>query len=257
MRSIPNAENVVRLFSQLIPGTDERLLHVWVSELEEQVPHLLEVLHSRSGELPYTARAGDAMGLLYYLLVRVIQPKCILETGVASGFSSAVILLALEANGIGELISIDYPAYAETLRQIRFDLTHYPWGLNRSSVKRLARYVIGRKPFIPKGRNAGWIVPEGLRERWRLLEGMSQAHLPHINSTPEIFIHDSDHSAVNMRYELDWAAQNVRPGGVVLCDNIELSDAWTEFVKANRPPVNRVLFEGRLGFAVLQTGKHS
>ena len=44
-----------------------------------------------------------------YLLVRLIKPKCIVETGVSAGVSSAYILQALQDNEKGMLYSIDLP----------------------------------------------------------------------------------------------------------------------------------------------------
>jgi hypothetical protein len=41
--------------------------------------------------------------------VRSLKPRVIVETGVASGLSSAHILRALAANGTGTLHSIDLP----------------------------------------------------------------------------------------------------------------------------------------------------
>src|SRR5688500_12760767 len=44
-----------------------------------------------------------------YVIVRAAKPKVVVETGVASGISSAHILLALAANESGTLHSIDFP----------------------------------------------------------------------------------------------------------------------------------------------------
>jgi hypothetical protein len=48
-----------------------------------------------------------------YVAVRTLQPRVVVETGVASGWSSAHILRALEANGAGVLHSIDLPNVQE------------------------------------------------------------------------------------------------------------------------------------------------
>ena len=50
----------------------------------------------------------DAMVDLY-VLVRTEKPRVVVETGVCNGASTFAILAALEANGTGELHSIDYP----------------------------------------------------------------------------------------------------------------------------------------------------
>ncbi len=41
--------------------------------------------------------------------VRVVKPRVMVETGVAAGFTTAVALAAMEANGIGHLYSLDLP----------------------------------------------------------------------------------------------------------------------------------------------------
>ncbi|MBS7618991.1 hypothetical protein KEJ25_10485, partial [Candidatus Bathyarchaeota archaeon] len=45
--------------------------------------------------------------LSLYLIVRVLRPKYVVETGVSAGRSSAFILCGLCDNGEGELYSID------------------------------------------------------------------------------------------------------------------------------------------------------
>jgi hypothetical protein len=53
---------------------------------------------------------GDAAFVrAIWLLVRCLQPRCVVETGVAHGVTSRFILEALEKNGAGHLWSIDRP----------------------------------------------------------------------------------------------------------------------------------------------------
>jgi hypothetical protein len=44
-----------------------------------------------------------------YAVVRILKPRAMVETGVANGKSSALILRALERNGSGRLYSVDLP----------------------------------------------------------------------------------------------------------------------------------------------------
>ena len=44
-------------------------------------------------------------------MVLIAEPKTILETGVAAGFSSQSFLSALAKNGSGKLYSSDYPYF--------------------------------------------------------------------------------------------------------------------------------------------------
>ena len=101
-----------------------------------------------------------------YVVVRVTRPRVIVETGVASGLSSAHILRALAANGTGTLYSIDLPNVQE------------------GSV-------------LPQGRPPGWIVPDSMRGSWRLQLGDARSLLPALLTAVgrvDLFLHESDHS---------------------------------------------------------------
>lgn len=199
--------------------------------------------------ISYSARQDNEMAYLLYALTRFSKPALVIETGVASGFSSAVILSAMQANGAGRLISLDYPAYSETARQIAFDVSHFSWGLNMRSLKRIARWAYGRRRFIPPGMEPGWAVPDALRERWTLLKGESRRTLQSAaRESPDIFIHDSDHSYANMDFELQWGWARLRPGGVIMADDIKLNAAWDEFVQRQSPATHTVI-AARLGIA--------
>jgi len=59
--------------------------------------------------------------LSLYVIIRAVKPEIVIETGVASGKSSSLILLALEHNAKGKLFSVDLPNYhkkvlADTIR---------------------------------------------------------------------------------------------------------------------------------------------
>src|SRR2546430_3876122 len=84
-----------------------------------------------------------------YAVVRAMKPGVIVETGVASGLSSAHILRALAANGTGTLHSIDLP------------------NVQDGSV-------------LPQGRTPGWIVPDSLRGSWRWQMGGAGSPLPEL-----------------------------------------------------------------------------
>ncbi len=150
--------------------------------------------------------------LTIYTVVRLAQPQWIVETGVASGKSSALILLALHHNGLGNLISIDLPNPPGNVLPDGA-LTH------------------------TGGREMGWLVPRYLRQRWELLLGDSRQLLPEvIEKVPvvDVFLHDSLHTYDHVRFELDTVARRLRKGSVVLVDNVDLSGgAFEEFLVAN------------------------
>lgn len=141
-----------------------------------------------------------------YVLCRIWQPNIIVETGVASGVSSAIILQALEDNGKGRLYSID----------------------------------IGKRWF---GQEIGWIVPDKLRHRWTLKIGPSQELLaPLLNELKEIdiFYHDSLHTYDNMMFEYKAAWNHIKNNGMLLSHDID--KAFWEFGKQMKRKPLRILY---------------
>ena len=155
---------------------------------------------------------GASAGLkecVLYALVRHYKPGLMIETGVAQGVSTYFILKAMHENRRGKLISIDEPNYNPK--------GYIDNGGNRDNV------------YIPKGRQAGWLVPEEYRYRWSLRIGRSDIRLPLIRrDKPDMFFHDSDHSYKNMKYELEWAIANIKSGGVIIADDTSRNTAWIE-----------------------------
>ena len=57
---------------------------------------------------------GSSSVLLLYFFTRLLQPKYVVETGVAAGFSSYSILLGLSHNQMGNLFSSDLPYFRQS-----------------------------------------------------------------------------------------------------------------------------------------------
>jgi len=134
---------------------------------------------------------------LLYIVTRIMKPNAVVETGVASGVSSAYILQALEDSKKGELYSIDISAY------------------------------------IPRGvKPTGWIIPYWLRHRWHLIIGPSSQKLPHLFDNLreiDVFLHDSLHTYENMLWEYKTAWPFIRKDGILLSHDIQGNDAFSEF----------------------------
>lgn len=161
--------------------------------------------------------AGDYDIFVLYMLTKIIKPEIVVETGVASGRSSAAILQALYENQKGRLYSIDLPQYYDG-DQPGF----YTTNEGNSELK----------GFVPSGRKPGWIVPDYLRERWELVLGDAKVELPKLISQFEnidIFYHDSDHSYEHMMFEFQTVWPLINEGGFLVSDDIKWNSSFTDF----------------------------
>jgi predicted O-methyltransferase YrrM len=162
----------------------------------------------------FSSRISSAI----YATVRTLEPRIVVETGVCNGVSTTTILSAMEANGFGELHSIDYPLRAdESLEEFR-DETFREYG----------------GAAIPSDKSPGWIVPEEYQHRWELHLGKSQELLPDILSTHaddglDLFLHDSEHSLLCQAFEFELVWPRLNSGGLLLADDTGWSRAWEAF----------------------------
>jgi methyltransferase family protein len=166
---------------------------------------------------------GYAEGTYLYAVLRTVRPLVAVETGVANGFSTAFSLLALQANGEGHLYSIDLP------REVgqEYEPGTFYEGEGRAG--------------IPPGSESGWLIPEELKSRWSLRLGKSQDELPPLLErlgTIDTFMHDSEHSFDCMWFEFNAAWPALRPGGVLVSDDVNSTEAFGGFARREgRSPV--------------------
>jgi predicted O-methyltransferase YrrM len=176
-----------------------------------------------SGAAHSLGAIGYAEGVYLYALLRTVRPEVMVETGVANGFSTAFSLLALHANGVGHLHSIDLPR--EVGRE--YEPGTFYEGEGRAG--------------IPPGSEPGWLIPQELKERWTMLLGRSQAVLPPLLEqlgTIDLFVHDSEHSFDCMWFEFNAAWRALRPGGVLVSDDVNSTEAFRRFAAQEaRQPV--------------------
>lgn len=125
-----------------------------------------------------------------WCVARHLRPNRVIETGVARGLTTAVLLDALEQNVQGHLWSVDLPPLLEV-------------GLSDET---------------------GAAVSERLCHRWTLVRGSSRRVLPGLVNTVgriELFVHDSMHTTRNVNFELECVWPALAPGGVILIDDVE------------------------------------
>lgn len=174
-----------------------------LSQLEDHIAKQRGNLLHRPGPFGNFMNGTTTLGRLCYLACRQLRPRAVVETGVAYGVTSAYILQALEDNGYGELHSIDLP----------------PLGHDAES------YV-------------GYVIPSQLKRRWRLRTGSARNILPQVLDevgSIDVFVHDSLHTYRHMKWEFQSALQTLRPGGLLISDDIEVNRAFEE--TSGRPDI--------------------
>lgn len=150
---------------------------------------------------------------MLYVVVRLLRPTVMVETGVLNGFGTAFILQAMADNNHGRLVSIDLP------------------------LKDLSLFEQGSVP-LPKGKEPGWAVPASLRLRHDLRMGPAERLLPEFvlaDGGPDIFMHDSDHAFIHLIMELSFMWSHMKQG-LLIADNVEQNDAFSRFAAATGRP---------------------
>ena len=130
-----------------------------------------------------------------YLLVRLMRPQCILETGVGNGHSTAILLSALRRNGSGTLHSTDVDPTCG--------------GLISEPERRAWRLHLLR-PHAVRG------------DLVRLL-----AALPEV----DIYLHDSGHSYGWQLQEYAAVLPRISRDGIFLSDDVDSSFAFIDFCR--------------------------
>jgi predicted O-methyltransferase YrrM len=162
--------------------------------IEEHVERAARGMSPARGTFPRVFNGSRVLGRLCYLAARALQPRVIIETGVAHGVTSAYLLQALHENGAGILISVDLS----------------PLGVAAED-------------------SVGCFVPSHLRDRWDLRRGSARKLLPGIvkEAGPiDLFVHDSLHTYFHMKWEFDVALSSLRPGGLLIADDVEGNRAF-------------------------------
>jgi Methyltransferase domain len=179
-----------------------------VQQLDQIMADIDALLTARgigSGRLTYGwySDAESSLCRAVWCVARHTRPEVVIETGVAHGVTSRVMLEALRHNDFGHLWSIDLP---------------FPFD----------RCVKAE---------TGAVVTDPCRSYWSYLEGSSSQRLPPLVAKVghvEMFVHDSLHTTQNTLFEMEQAASVMQPGGVMLIDDIgESRDAFTTFTQQN------------------------
>lgn len=181
-----------------------------VAEVLGEYQEVSEQLAARYAETelhyPRTHGVEAETSAALYGLGRLLRPESVVETGVADGRSSWLLLSALERNGAGVLHSFDISDSAG-----RLVAQHPRWRLEVLSAT----------------------SPETSLRR-------SLARIGRI----DLFFHDSDHMYLPQLFEYGQAWPRMAPGGVLASDDVNCSRAFLDFcgAKGQRPAF---LFDSR------------
>lgn len=134
---------------------------------------------------------GGAYPLLYFL-IRLKRPGCVVETGVAAGWTTAAMLEAMDRNGVGELMSSDFPYF------------------RYSNPERLV----------------GLLVSERLHGRWHLDIRGDRVALPQFvnalnNASIGMFHYDSDKSYTGRAFAIETIRRALDTQSIIVMDDIQ------------------------------------
>jgi predicted O-methyltransferase YrrM len=158
---------------------------------------------------------------VFYIMMRALKPKEIIETGVGFGRTTSLLLAALRHNGSGRLLSIDLP--------------------NRG------RFHIGDS-------ETGILVPKDYRDRWELVVADAVYELPRRmqGSKLDVFIHDSRHTYSHMAYEYCLAEMHLPHNGIIISDDILENSAFRDIMRGLNYPTFSHLKNHGLGISVVR-----
>lgn len=127
-------------------------------------------------------KVSEKAGLFIYSTVRAKKPNVVMETGVEDGFSTAIILNALNLNKKGKLISIEV---SNDVGRLVKNMNVSRWQLRVGPPKVTLKNALSKEKEI------------------------------------DIFIHDSDHRTENIMFELGNAIKKMAKGGYIMCDDVQ------------------------------------
>lgn len=166
-------------------------------EVEDKFPRVMKNSHRVVTSTAFNW-GGQGNISLNYNIAEATDASNVLETGVAYGWSTLSILLSLDSRQKGHLCSVDMPFMG-----------------------------------FENEKDIGCVIPESLKnERWTLLRLPDREGLPKAfkNSAPFDFCHyDSDKTYGGKKWAYPKIWKNLRPGGILISDDISDNMAFKEF----------------------------
>ena len=162
-----------------------------------------ETIDRSTGVFPSNWNGEMNLSILLYVLIRKVNAQVVVETGVANGISTNMLMAALEQTG-GRLHSFDInPMSRNSYRGSG------KWDFNLLSARNPERQIINAM---------------------------------HSLGDVDLWLHDSDHSHWWQTFEYKLAFSKLRKNGYLISDDVDFSTAWAEFAPINFSR-NLVLFD--------------
>lgn len=174
-------------------------LNLDVEDIYADYPKEMAFGESRMAKCPIAMGGEGALNLLYNLVYQGKAGNAV-ETGVAYGWSSLAILLAMHTRSEGKLVSIDLPYIQKN---------NDPW--------------------------VGCVIPPEHHARWLLKSGSDRMYLKKVLDTTNniTFVHyDSDKSFYGRKWAYPKLWDALSPGGFFVSDDIQDNFAFKEFCEA-------------------------
>lgn len=173
-----------------------------VLDLERSFSSSFEYAHQQVKNIPISMGGPGGLVTLYNI-IRKQKSLRILETGVAYGWSSLAILLAIRHLDDARLMSVDMP------------------------------YVgMSNEAFV------GSVVPEEFRSKWTLLRKADRQGIPEVikkyNGKLDLVHYDSDKSYSGRMWAYNYVWKYLQDGGIFISDDIQDNIAFKEFCKKIR-----------------------
>ncbi len=158
----------------------------------EEYNHVMDRISKAKARLSYpiTYAISPAAGLFLYKTIRIHKPHTVLETGVANGFSTRIILEALNANKKGVLYSVEIN---KNVGGLLIDTDKKRWVLKVGKPRDVFSRTLKRLEKV------------------------------------DIFIHDGWHSYENMMYEFETVLPKIPKHGLLMSDDITVNNAFEDF----------------------------
>ncbi len=188
-----------RWCSANVASVEEFLRHMTLPELSKVADEHGSVFARAETDVAHLDMGGPGHVDLLYNLARSSKVARVLETGVAAGWSSLAILLALHEKAGARLVSIDMP---------------YP--------KRNNEHQVGAA--VPVQLRSSWtLIRRPDRDAlWSALQSLGEIDLAHYDS-------DKSPQGRDFAYPLLW--EHLRPGGVLLSDDVEDNLSFRNFAE--------------------------